>query len=603
MPKRQLIFFDFEVVKGRNDRGWWCVTFALPMEDRIVQIWDDREALLSFYNDYPESVYIGYNCKDYDQWIFKAILAGFNAYEMNKWIIHDGKQGWQFSDVLRRFPIIVFDCMGRNDPSLKTFEGYMGDNIEESSVDFMLERELTDEEIEDILYYNRHDVLETMEVFKQRHLTNDPQINFLPKIMLINLFKCPLDWLSKTSTRLTSLILGAKKQEFHDEWEVVFPSCLKIDKYRAVVDWFKSEESHKEKASLDIEIAGVPCTFAWGGLHGAIPSLVVKDNSIIDADVTSMYPNIMEQFDLFSRALDEKGKKNFHDIKVMRAEAKKSGNKAIANAFKIMINSIFGASGDPTSELFDPRNAHSVCMTGQLLILDLVEHLEDNVPNIRFCQLNTDGIFFTYDNTQETFDRIDDVIYEWERRTGLVMEFSDFRSLYQANVNNYVAVESDGGVIRKGGTFKKSDFKNGQLPIIQECVTRYFTEGVTPEEIIFPCDDLMMFQNVLRLTSKFRYATTKISRINGRMMGDESGRVPYRTLRIFASSEPDGGTLYKVNALGQAKSWDDTPASIFIDNGDVKGKPVPWNLDKMWYVHKAWETIRKLDMIWKDSLI
>ena len=35
------------------------------------------------------------------------------------------------------------------------------------------------------------------------------------------------------------------------------------------MEWFKNPKNKDYDKSLEIDIAGVPHTFAWGGLHGA----------------------------------------------------------------------------------------------------------------------------------------------------------------------------------------------------------------------------------------------------------------------------------------------------------------------------------------------
>lgn len=39
-------------------------------------------------------------------------------------------------------------------------------------------------------------------------------------------------------------------------------------------------------------------------------------------------------------------------------------------------NSTYGAMKDKFNPLYDPKQANNVCVTGQLLLLDLLEHLE-----------------------------------------------------------------------------------------------------------------------------------------------------------------------------------------------------------------------------------
>ena len=59
-----------------------------------------------------------------------------------------------------------------------------------------------------------------------------------------------------------------------------------------------------------------------------------------------------------------------------RIAAKKAGDKATANALKLVLNTTYGAMKNPYNALFDPRMANAVCISGQLYLIDLIEKLE-----------------------------------------------------------------------------------------------------------------------------------------------------------------------------------------------------------------------------------
>lgn len=378
-PKRQLIFLDFEVFEK-----FWCVTLALPYENRIVQIWNDRDEFVRFYKEHQDDVYVGYNIKMYDSWVFKAILAGFDPWDMNKHIIVYKKNGWTFSDVLRKFPLNVFDVLSAF-RSLKEYEGFMLDDIRETTVDFNIARELTEKEIEEVLFYNRHDVLETMEVFRNNHLLKKPN-DLSPLLHLLNMYHLPISNISKTNAQLTTAILGAERQEYSDEWDLQIPDTLKISKYRFILDWYLNPKNRYDDAYLECEIAGMQCSFGWGGVHGGLNGIIIQNRTIIDADVASLYPSIMIRYNLISRSVPRTGQERFKNIVKTRLEAKKTGDKNTANALKIAINAMYGCSRDKKSLMYDPRNGRSVCVAGQLLLLDLIEHLEV-IPSLVFIQL------------------------------------------------------------------------------------------------------------------------------------------------------------------------------------------------------------------------
>lgn len=66
-----MIFFDTEVFA----QDWLLVTFD---GKTFTYIENDRELLQQYYDKHKHDLWIGYNCKGYDQYIIKAILLGIN---------------------------------------------------------------------------------------------------------------------------------------------------------------------------------------------------------------------------------------------------------------------------------------------------------------------------------------------------------------------------------------------------------------------------------------------------------------------------------------------------------------------------------------------
>ncbi len=56
------------------------------------------------------------------------------------------------------------------------------------------------------------------------------------------------------------------------------------------------------------------------------------------------------------------------------------------------MNTTYGALLNKYNDLFDPLMGRSVCITGQLFLLELAEHLYADIPGLKIVQLNTDGI-------------------------------------------------------------------------------------------------------------------------------------------------------------------------------------------------------------------
>lgn len=94
---------------------------------------------------------------------------------------------------------------------------------------------------------------------------------------------------------------------------------------------------------------------------------------MINLGECAYYPSLMIRYGYHSRNIHNPQK--FVDIYHTRLEYKHKGDKR-ANSLKVVVNSTYGAMKDKFNALYDPLMANNVCVTGQLLLLDLIEHLE-----------------------------------------------------------------------------------------------------------------------------------------------------------------------------------------------------------------------------------
>lgn len=158
-----IIFYDFEVF----EYDWLAVLIDVTAKKEYVII-NNRDELKSLYEANRKDIWVGFNNRHYDQYIFKGILLGMNPKKINDWIIIDKKEGWQYSRAFNKIPMINYDVMPNPPVGLKTLEGFMGANIKETDVDFRIRRRLTQEEIQQTVKYCRHDVEQTIEVFLKK---------------------------------------------------------------------------------------------------------------------------------------------------------------------------------------------------------------------------------------------------------------------------------------------------------------------------------------------------------------------------------------------------------------------------------------------------
>ena len=80
------------------------------------------------------------------------------------------------------------------------------------------------------------------------------------------------------------------------------------------------------------------------------------------------------------------------------SKQKKAGDKATANALKLVLNTTYGAMLNKYNDLYDPLMGRSVCISGQLQLLEMAIHLIQDCPTLKIIQLNTDGIMVSLDD-------------------------------------------------------------------------------------------------------------------------------------------------------------------------------------------------------------
>lgn len=556
----------------------WLVVVMDTDGERVYEIVNSPEDLKTLYKSKEDDIWCGFNSRHYDQYILKGILCGFDPKVINDFIIVKGQPGWKYSTLFKKIRLLDYDVMLRTDRGLKSFEGFMGNDIRESSVSFDIDRKLTDDEIAETLKYCRHDVEQTIEVFLRR------VEEFNTMMYFIKHFKLPMTCISKTKAQLTAEILGGnrKGEKFNDEFDFPIVDCLRLDKYKHIAEWYRTPENHDYKLKQEEIVAGVPHTFSWGGGHGAIKKYHASGVFLL-MDVTAYYPSMQKRFHFGYRVMDNP--ENFEFIHDSNIEFKRKGDKKARQPFKIMDNAISGQMKQPGSALYDPMSNNSICVNGQLMLLDLVEHVE---PYVELIQNNTDGIVVKLDDYERDFDLLDDIVYEWEQRTGMKMDFDTFfGEIFQKDVNNYLLVDKQTGNVKaKGSYVMKLNDLSYDLPIINKALVDYMISDIPVERTVYECDELREFQLVSKISSKYTHI----------LYGD----IPLKEkcIRIFASRDlRDPGVKKVKRENGRPAKLTNSPEHCFIHNDNVKGVSVPEKLDREWYINLANKRLRDFGVV------
>lgn len=609
----------------------WLFVFKEVATGRYTIIHNDNDAVLAFMEQEP---YLGgFNNKHYDNHILKAVMIGADpetVKQVNDLIILEEIDGWDIP-FLREYRVFFhsFDLMDdcQDGISLKGIEAHLGIPIEETGVDFNITRKLTAAELEQTIQYCKYDVdaTEILYNLRQNYLKNKATLG---RVRGLDERKA----MYMTNAKLTSVYLSAVRptKPWTDERDYEYPDKLLreyipqevFDFFDRLhdptipnIDLFGGYDEHGKKikgASLEIRLGECIITLAYGGIHGAIPNYVeiaTVERSIRNKDVASYYPHLMtiplsegKQYGYCSRNIPSP--QVFVQTLEDRVKAKKAGDKDTANALKLVLNTTYGTmlngrNGVAYNDLYDPLMGRSVCITGQLLLLELSVHLTRECPTLKIIQLNTDGIMVSFDNSDEA--KWQEITQEWQDRTGFELEEDFIQKIVQKDVNNYVEVPVDGGKPKvKGGQLVRGILTNGNIDfttmglppwdnmtggafninnnavVVARAIRDYFVDGTPPEKTIGDCTSILDFQLIAKVGGKYSGVV--------HMVGNRE--IPVQKVnRVYATADRNYGTLYKTHAVtGNPAKVAGLPTHCVVDNNNHLPIEV---VDRKWYVKQA----------------
>ena len=615
----RIIVYDIEVFAYD-----WIVVFYDTSNDEWSVFHNDNHGVRDYMSQ-PGVIFCGFNSKAYDSHIAKAICCGASpelVKQINDFLIVEDRPGWEHYFLRQnKFWFDHFDLMDDSQfgTSLKHIEAHLSWNIEETQVDFSIDRPLTRDELDSTIFYCKWDVKATAYLLTLRKNYLNAKLDVGRSIGISDAKS-----LYMTNARLTAESLQANYVERSDGRDYVYPDNINREYIPNEVfeffDQLKDKNITDDKlfnSKLTIMVDGAEAVIGFGGIHHARNNYSEEStgNRVIrNFDVASLYPSLMVNNGYISR--NSPSSEIFENFYHTRLKAKQSGDKKTANTLKLILNTTYGASLAKTNPLYDPLMGRSVCITGQLYILELAMKYLAECKTVRILQLNTDGLMFSIDeNEMSIIYRIND---EWQQSKNLLLEEDKIRYVAQKDVNNYVMVFENGKVKTKGayvtyGMATAGAFKiNNDFTIVKEAVIKYFTEKIPVEETINAFDDIFKFQIIAKAGGGYKScyrippdfearkkAWSKENRV--RRTNNQGKEVWYnppmkwddydgprcevqRVNRVYASIKPGMGTIAKVKPDGTIGKIGGLPDNCIIDN---KNNLTIDDVDKSWYINLA----------------
>ena len=321
-------------------------------------------------------------------------------------------------------------------------------------------------------------------------------------------------------------------------------------------------------------LGDTPYKVGAGGLHSAEKkaSHTQGTHKIMEYDVAAFYPRIILNNHLYPKHLGKHFLDIYSGIVERRLKAKAEGNKVVNESLKITINGSFGKFGSKWSVLYAPDLMLQVTVTGQLTLLMLIERLE--LAGISVVSGNTDGIVVKVLPEQEKL--ADSIVSEWEFDTDYEMEKTPYLGIYSRDVNNYIAVKTDGTFKGKGAYSDQLEqfYRLRKNPVNGICVeaVKIFLHDKTPiRDTITNCEDIRKFITVRT--------------VNGGAIHD--GNLLGKAIRWYYSSTELDAIYYSTNGNKVPRSDGAMPIM------DLPGN-FPIDMDYNWYVEEANKILKEI---------
>ena len=578
-----ILYYDIEVFKFnnmavfKNYEGDTVKVFANDISG-LGDLFDRGIAEMGYsrLRDYVEGyTLIGYNNHWYDDYILEAMSRGLSDKHIKEWndSIIKGTSRAGMVKFTKCKTLDTFQQIDVSRPGLKKVEGNMGVSIEESKIDFNIDRKLTPAEIYETFKYCEYDVGQTRVIHQMRgnyFKSKESIVKMLPKELQEK--ACKWNTTSIIGQILKPTRKAPSRRLVPDEMlELVPPAVAEMWRELDTTVSFKFK-----KKKVIIEEFGNTIEFGWGGLHG-VPKVYIKRSDVKLADAASMYPNIIINL----KGLGDKTP-DYKDILDYRLQLKHQGKKEEEAPYKLILNSTYGLLNNQYSHLYNPHLAYSVCIYGQISLYVLSQRLA--AIGAEIININTDGVAYVYEGTKDKL-----IKEQWEKDFTLVLETEHFTNWYQVDVNNYLAVGADGKLTTKGGYANKYHkpryFSNNDIRIVQIALVDHILYGKDVVETLMEnLDNPNLYQYVLQAGGTYRGVVNSHK-------PDEL--LPTKVNRIFAIKEK-GLEIVKKRMDGGLVKFADAPSNMYLWNADLKElKNFKDIVDLQWYYDLTLKNLEK----------
>ena len=480
--KNRLCVFDIETYANFFSATFKDYNTKEVKQFVIYKNRNDIEELLKFI-DNPNLWLAGYNNSHFDNQLLKYMMENKfmyydespndianHIYKFAKTVIEDD---WR--EHMYQLPFKSLDLMkigNLNQKSLK-LTGTVFKWHKLQDLPYAWDHVIQDDEVDVILKYNLNDV----EITERLMELLEPQVKL--RFNISNQYN--INAYSQTDSGIANKLLekfyseatGIPVQQFRTWrtkrprigfWDVIFQDV-----------YFKTKELRDFSEDLrqtvfypaypftkkPVVFDGMKYVTGVGGIHASREGTIYRadeNTKVIDYDFDSYYPNLIVNNNIHPQHLGSEFIIKYKELMNQRIEAKKKSKdkrrsqesrnkyKTEADTLKITINSSFGKLGFEHHWLYDPLAMLKVTVNGQMYLLMLAEQLTIN--GFEVIAVNTDGLVTIVPNNME--DDYKRICKQFSDFVNIGGEFTYYDLYAQADVNNYLAIDTEGNVKTKG---------------------------------------------------------------------------------------------------------------------------------------------------------
>jgi len=601
--------------------NFFCVTFK-DIHTKEIQTYtiyhryqnniNDLAKLYDFINTNKRKWLVGYNSKFFDNQILNYIYLNYDLFSIldeeelckniNSFalsIINDDSTEYKY-----RLPFQSVDLMkvgnvdkkslklvavNLNWPVIQDLPFKFDSIIEDKDIDILYKYNLNDVEITEALYHKLiKDLTVRWEVGQEYGLdlmseSDSGMANRLLEKMYSEMSGIPIKDLREMRTN---------RKIIHYE-NVIFDDIkFETDVLKDLLKELRSQKYYKDQPYFNKSIIfkGVKYKLGIGGIHSDDrPGIFIEteDTSIVDCDISSMYPNLMINNRLYPSHLSSLFLDLYKKIISQRLEAKAEGRETKAYVLKILVNSIFGKTLFEHHWLYDPLVGLRTTINGQLYMLMLIERLTMDGFNV--ISANTDGIVTLVPKDRESiYKHHCDV---WSNYTKFNLEYTHYKKYIRKDVNNYIVVKYDNTTKEKGDflQFNNISLRQGiDKPIISKVLYNYFVKNIPIESTIYEERDIYSFCTAKKVDNKF---VNEFHTLENNLHKIEELQ---KSIRYYIST--NGGTLYKVDRQNNKyiSYCVNRKATVLNNNHNIKDIK-DYNIDYGYYIKEARKIIDEID--------